>query len=161
MVAHNKDTDVDENGQPVLDGEPKVSALTGKRRKAKPRAIKPSEIKKICNLIRCGNYVKTSVKAVGVNYSTFISYMTKGKKGIRPYDEYYEEVEQAKAEFEAGAVSKISESGENGNIGAYMWMLPRMYPKRWQTTQRIEAEVDNTQKVEIVRFSDKMKEDKD
>ena len=161
MVAHNKDTDVDENGQPVLDGEPKVSALTGKRRKAKPRAIKPSEIKKICNLIRCGNYVKTSVKACGVNYNTFISYMTKGKKGIRPYDEYYAEVEQAKAEFEAGAVSKISESGENGNVGAYMWMLPRMYPKRWQTTQRIEAEVDNTQKVEIIRFSDKVKEDKD
>ena len=159
MVAHNIDTDVDENGQPIRHDEPKVSAKTGKRRKGNPRSIKPSEIKKICNLIRCGNYVKTSVKAVGVNYNTFISYMTKGKKGIRPYDEYYNEVETAKAEFEAGAVSKISESGENGNIGAYMWMLPRMYPKRWQTTQRIEAEVDNTQRVEIIRYSEQNKED--
>ena len=137
MVSHNLDVDVDENGQPVKRDEPKVSAVTGKRRKAKPYAIKPSQIKKICNLIRAGNYVKPSVNAVGVNYNTFIGYMSKGKKGIRPYDEYYQMVEQAKAEFETGAVSTISDSGANGNIGAYMWMLPRMFPKRWQTTQRI------------------------
>ena len=161
MSKLNSDAEFDENGQPVLANEPKVSKKTGKRRKAKPHAIKPSEIDKICNLIRSGNYVKTSVKAVGVNYNTFLGYMRQGKKGIRPYDEYYEKVEKAKAEFEAGAVSKISESGADGNIGAYMWMLPRMYPKRWQTTQRIEAEVDNTQRIELVRFSDKQKKDED
>lgn len=155
MVARKLDVDVDENGFPVESNEPSVSAKTGKRKKAKPRAIKPSEIKKICNLIRAGNYVKPSVKAVGVNYSTFLSYMSKGKKMIRPYDEYYQMVEQAKAEFETGAVSKISESGAEGNVGAYMWMLPRMFPKRWQSTQRIEAEVDNTQKIELIRYSDK------
>ena len=148
----------DENGFEVLPDEPQMSKKTGKRKKAKPHAIKPSQIDKICDLIRCGNYVKTSVKAVGVNYDTFLGYMKKGKKMIRPYDEYYEKVEQAKAEFEAGAVSKISESGENGNVGAYMWMLPRMYPKRWQTTQRSEVKVDNTQQIEIVKFSDKNKE---
>lgn len=159
MVAHNLDVEFDENGQPILPDEPKVSAKTGKRRKAKPTAIKPSQIKKICNLIRSGNYVRTSVRAVGVNYNTFLSYMKKGKKGIRPYDEYYEQVEMAKAGFEADAVSKIAESGAEGNVGAYMWMLPRMYPKRWQTTQRVEAQVDNTQKIELVRFSDKDKEE--
>lgn len=161
MVGRNLDVDVDENGQPVLSNEPKVSAKTGKRRKANPHAIKPSQIKKICNLIRAGNYVKTSVKAVGVNYNTFLTYMKQGKKGIRPYDEYYEMVEMAKAGFEADAVSKISESGADGNIGAYMWMLPRMYPKRWQTTQRVEAQVDNTQKIELVRFSDRKNKDKE
>ena len=163
MVNRNctSDAKFDENGEPVLPNEPKVSKMTGKRRKAKPRAIKPSEIDKICGLIRSGNYVKTSVKAVGVNYNTFLTYMKQGKKGIRPYDEYYEKVEMAKAGFETDAVSSISESGANGNVGAYMWMLPRMYPKRWQTTQRIEAEVDNTQKIELVRFSDKTKKSED
>ena len=68
-------------------------------------------------------------------------------------------VEQYKAKFESDAVSTISESGKNGNVGAYMWMLPRMYPKRWQSTKRIEAEVDNTQKIEIVRFSETDKEE--
>lgn len=155
MSKPTLDVEVDENGEPVLSNEPKVSAKTGKRRKGNPKAIKPSQIEKICRLIRAGNYVKTSVKAVGVNYKTFLTYMRNGKKGIRPYDEYYEQVEMAKAGFEADAVSTISESGANGNVGAYMWMLPRMYPKRWQTTQRVEAQVDNTQKIELVRFSEK------
>lgn len=159
MVGHNLDVDVDENGQPVLSNEPKVSAKTGKRKKAKPRAIKPSQIKKICGLIRAGNYVKPSVLAVGVNYNTFLTYMNQGKKGIRPYDEYYEQVEMAKAGFETDAVSKISESGADGNVGAYMWMLPRMYPKRWQTTQRVEAQVDNTQKIELIKYSDSKKKE--
>ena len=145
----------DENGEPVLPNEPSVSKKTGKRKKANAYAIKPSQFKKIANLIRAGNYVKPSVLACGVNYNTFLDYMRKGKKRIRPYDSYYDLIESAKAEFETGAVSKISESGENGNVGAYMWMLPRMYPKRWQTTQRVEAQVDNTQKIELVRYTDK------
>jgi hypothetical protein len=152
------DTDVDENGEPITPHEPKVSAKTGKRRKAKPTAISKSKIERIANLVRAGNYVKPSVLACGVNYSTFLSYMQKGKKGIRPYDEYYELIEQAKGEFETRAVGKISESGENGNIGAYMWMLPRMFPQRWQSTQRSEVKVDNSQTIEIVKYSDKKKE---
>lgn len=126
--------------------------------KGNPRALSNSKINKICNLIRCGNYVKTSVKAVGVNYNTFLSSMNKGKKGVSPYDEWYNMIETAKAEFEAGAVSKIAESGENGNIGAYMWMLPRMFPQRWQSTQRSEVKVDNSQTIEIVKYSDKNKD---
>ena len=159
MVKHTLDVDVDENGQPIASNEPKVSAKTGKRRKANPTAIKPSQIDKICNLVRAGNYVKPSVLAVGVNYNTFLTYMRQGKKGIRPYDEYYEKVEMAKAGFETDAVSSISDSGKNGNVGAYMWMLPRMYPKRWQTTQRVEAQVDNTQKIELIKYSDSRKEE--
>lgn len=159
MRKTTSDAKYDENGQPVLPYEPKVSAKTGKRKKANPKAIKPSQIKKICNLVRAGNYVKPSVLAVGVNYNTFLTYMNRGKKGIRPYDEYYEAVEMAKAGFETDAVSKIAESGADGNVGAYMWMLPRMYPKRWQSTQRVEAQVDNTQKIELVKYSDKSKKE--
>lgn len=128
--------------------------------KGNPRALTDSKIDRICNLIRCGNYVKTSVKAVGVNYNTFISCMSKGKKGVEPYEDWYNKIEVAKAEFEAGAVSKISESGENGNIGAYMWMLPRMFPNRWSSAQRQEIKVDNSQQIEIVKYSDKNKSEK-
>lgn len=153
------DVDVDENGQKVTDKEPQVSAKTGKRRKGKPRSITKHQIERICNTIRAGNYVKTSVIANGCNYETFMTYMKKGKKGIRPYDEYYQMVEMAKAGFETDAVSTISDSGKDGNVGAYMWMLPRMFPQRWGTVQRQEVKVDNAQKIEIVRFSDKNKEE--
>lgn len=125
--------------------------------KGNPRALSESKMKKICNLIRCGNYVKQSVIACGVNYNTYISCMRKGKQGIEPYDKFYEMQEMAKAEFETGAVGKIAESGADGNIGAYMWMLPRLAPQRWGKVDRQEVKVDNAQKIEIVRFSDKKK----
>lgn len=154
------DVDVDENGQKVDPSrEPQVSAKTGKRRKGKPKAISKKQIERICNTIRAGNYVKTSVIANGCKYDTFMDYMKKGKKGIRPYDEYYQMVEMAKAGFETDAVTTISDSGKDGNVGAYMWMLPRMFPQRWGTVNRQEVKVDNAQKIEIVRFSDKHKEE--
>ena len=159
MFGYSKDVDVDENGQHIRGNkEPKVSAITGKRRKGKPKAITKGQIERICRTIRAGNYVKTSVIANGCNYNTFMDYMSKGKKGIRPYDEYYRMVEMAKAGFESDAVSTISDSGKDGNVGAYMWMLPRMFPQRWGTVQRQEVKVDNKQQIEIVRYSDKNKE---
>ena len=160
-MRNTMDTDVDENGQVIEDNEPRVSAKTGKRRMGKPEAIKPSDIRKICGIIRAGNYVKQSVLVCGVSYSTFRKYMEKGKKGIRPYDEYYEMVEQAKAGAEIDMSTRIAESGENGNVGADMWKLQRMFPNRWGNAQRQEIKVDNTQKIELVRYSDKEKEDKD
>ena len=97
-----------------------------------PRALNDTKIKKICNLIRCGNYVKTSVKACDVNYNTFLSSMKKGKNGVAPYDE----------------------SAENGNVGADMWKLGRMFPNRWGQSKRIEAKVDNSQDITIRKYSD-------
>lgn len=124
-----------------------------------PRAITKRNIKDICNIVRAGNYVKQSVIACGVNYHTFQDYMRKGKKGIEPYVEYFEMIEQAKAGAEIDMSTRISESGENGNIGADMWKLQRMFPNRWGNVQRQEVKVDNSQKIEIVKFSDKNKEE--
>lgn len=154
----NKKTDVDENGQPILPDEPKVSALTGKRRKAKPRELTQGKINKICKLIKEGNFIKQSVIASGVNYSTFYSIMRKGKKGIEPYATWYEQIEIAKAEAETDKVSILNDEMQNGNVGVIQWWLARMHPNRWERTERIKAQVDNSQKIEIVRFSDNNKD---
>lgn len=159
-MAWNKKTDVDENGQPVLPNEPKVSAKTGKRRKAKPRAITQGQINKICEKIKEGNFIKQSVIASGVNYNTYYQAMARGKKGIRPYCEWYEQIEIAKAEAETDKVSILNDEMQNGNVGVIQWWLARMHPQRWERTERIKAEVDNSQKIEIIRYSDKNK-DKD
>lgn len=128
--------------------------------KGNPRAITKRKIESICNLIRCGNYVKPSVKACDVNYNTFISYMNKGKKGVQPYEDWYYMVEQAKAEAESGMVQRLHESASNGNVGVDMWMLSRMFPNRWGATKRQEIKVDKAQTIEIVKFSDKNKGEK-
>jgi len=154
------DVDVDENGQPIRENEPKVSKFTGKRRKGSPKAISKGKLESICRTISAGNYVKPSVIANGVSYNTFMDYMKKGKKGIRPYDEYYEAVEQAKAGAEVNMSNRINESAEAGNVGADMWKLQRMFPNRWGNAQRQEVKIDSSQTLEIVKLSDvKKRED--
>lgn len=161
MVGHNLDVDVDENGEPVIDGEPKVSAKTGKRRKGKPRVLTDAKINRICDLIRKGNFMKQACISTGVNYETFRSCMNKGKKGIRPYDQWYEQVEIAKADAETGIVNMLADQIDKGNVGVAQWMLARKYPQRWERSQKQEVKIDNTQKLEIVKFSDLSKEDKE
>lgn len=122
--------------------------------KGNPRAITKKKIESICNLIRCGNYVKPSVKANDVNYNTFLSYMNKGKKGVQPYEDWYYMVEEAKAEAEVGMVQRLHDSADNGNVGVDMWMLSRMFPNRWGAVKRVEAKVDNSQEITIRKFSE-------
>lgn len=122
--------------------------------KGNPRAITRKKIESICNLIRCGNYVKPSVKANDVNYNTFLSYMNKGKKGVQPYEDWYYMVEEAKAEAEVGMVQRLNDSASNGNVGVDMWMLSRMFPNRWGAVKRVEAKVDNSQEITIRKFSE-------
>ena len=154
--------DVDENGEKVIPGqEPGVSYKTGKRRKGRPTTMDKRKVNKVVELIKQGNYVKQAVISAGLNYKTHLNWMTKGKKGIRPYDEYYERIEEAKAECETDMVGMLNESIKQGNTGVAQWMLSRKFPKRWEKTERSEVKVDNTQKIELVRYSDKKEENKE
>ena len=160
-VYDDEGYELDENGERVLPDEPQMSHKTGKRKVAKTRALTDGKVNKICKLIKQGNFVKQSCIATGVNYGTFRQCMSKGKKGIRPYDKWYEQVEVAKAQAETDKIEVLHREMESGNVGVIQWWLARMHPNRWERTERIKAEVDNTQKIEIVRFSDKHKDKKE
>ena len=152
---------LDENGERVLPNEPQMSKKTGKRKRAKPRVLTDAKVNKVCKLIKEGNFVKQACIATGLNYGSFRTAMQKGKKGIRPYDEWYKQVEMAKAQAETDKIHVLHNEMENGNVGVIQWWLARMHPQRWERTERIKAEVDNTQKIEIVRFSDRNKDKKE
>ena len=155
------DVDVDENGEKVCPNEPQVSRKTGKRRKGKPRSMDESKIKKAIELIENGSYVKPAIQSVGLNYHTHLNWMRNGKKGIKPYDKYYERIEQAKAKSETDIVEMLHDSIEQGNTGVAQWMLSRKFPKRWEKTERSEVKVDNTQKIELVKYSEVKKEEEE
>lgn len=153
---------LDENGERVLSNEPSMSKKTGKRKKAKPRVFTQAKVDRICKLIIDGNFIKDAVGSVGIKpnsyYSTLVS---KGKKGIEPYASWLEQIEQAKFQAVTDKVEILSEEMKNGNVGVIQWWLARVHPNQWERTERIKAEVDNSQTISIVRFSDKQKEKKD
>ena len=152
---------LDENGERVLPNEPGMSSATGKRKKAKPKKLTQAKIDKICELIVEGNFIKDAVGRVGLSTGYFYNAMRQGKKGIRPYDEWYDQVEIAKAKAVTDKVSILSKEMEAGNVGVIQWWLARMHPNQWERTERIKAEVDNSQTISIIRFSDKEKEGKE
>ena len=153
------DVDVDENGEKISPDEPKVSFRTGERRKGRPSTMNYREINKALKSIEKGNYEKQAVISSGLNYNTWLTWKRKGKKGIKPYDEFLEKIEKSKAKAETDVVDILNESIQQGNTGVAQWMLSRKYPKRWEKTERVEAKIDNTQKIELVRYSDKKEQE--
>lgn len=153
------DTDVDEKGYSITPEEPKVSRKTGKRRAGKPRALTQAKIDRICEKIREGNFIKQSVISCGVKYSTYTKAMSKGKKDISPYNKWREQIEIAKAEAETDKVAILNDEMLKGNVGVIQWWLSRMHGDRWERTERIKAQVDNSQKIEVVKYSDAQKKE--
>ena len=125
----------DANGEKVMPREPGVYS-SGNRKKGKPRMMDKDKVNKALRLIRKGSYVRPAIIAAGLNYNTHLDWMKKGKKGIKPYDKYYERVEKAKAESETDIVEMLNESIETGNTGVAQWMLSRKLstiPMLWLT----------------------------
>lgn len=152
---------LDENGNRVLPDEPQMSPITKKRKKAKPRKLTDAKINKICKLIIDGNFIKDAVQSVGISYSAYTKIKRMAKKDIEPYASWYDQIEIAKAKAVTDKVEILSNEMKNGNVGVIQWWLARMHPNHWERTERIKAEVDNSQKIEIVRFSDKHKDNKE
>lgn len=149
---------LDENGERVLPGEPSINKKTGKRNKAKPRVWNQKIINNICESIINGNFIKDAVRAQGMKLNSYYNMLKMGKKGIRPYNEWRDQIEQAKALAVTEKVDILAREMRNGNVGVIQWWLARVHPNNWERTERIKAEVDNSQKIEIVRFSDKHKD---
>ena len=150
---------LDENGERVLPDEPQMSKKTGKRKKGKTKVFTQAKIDKVCKMIVDGNFIKDALGTVGIKPNTYYSRLVKmGKKGIEPYASWLEQIEQAKSQAVTDKVEILAREMKNGNVGVIQWWLARVHPNQWERTERIKAEVDNTQKIESVRFSDKNKD---
>lgn len=158
-VYDDEGYELDENGERVLPTEPQISRKTGKRKVAHPKVFTQAKIDKICELIIDGNFIKDALGTVGIKPNTYYSgVVKKGKKGIEPYAKWLAQIEQAKSQAVTDKVGILAREMRNGNVGVIQWWLARVHPNQWERTERIKAEVDNTQKIEIVKFSDKHKD---
>lgn len=119
-----------------------------------PYMMDKDKINQALRSIRRGNFVKTSVIEAGINYSTHLDWIKKGKKGIKPYAEYYERVEMAKAKGEMAHVDNIYDSAMAGNVGASQWALSRMYPERWGKKEKLDVKNDTKQEIRFVPYKE-------
>ena len=98
--------------------------------------------KNICENIKNGIPFKYACKICGISKSTFYNWYNKGKKadeGI--FKEFYDEVENAKAEAVKYNVDIIRNAAENGYWRAAAWWLERTCPEEFGVKKEVKADV--------------------
>ena len=114
-------------------------------------------INELCNHIQDGAYRSVACQKLHLNYETLKSWMKKGKKGVEPYNQLYQQIIQAEAEAEIRKLGIIqnaaneytqttqktsvdadgrtkteeTKSTHRGDWRAATWFLERRFPDRW------------------------------
>ena len=112
--------------------------------------LNPTVAAAICETVAAGNYIKTAVRAAGVNQKTFGNWQKAANE--RPdsvYAEFFDLLEQARAQAEASNVRVIKEAAAK-TWQAAAWLLERQYPERWGRRDRIFNTVDGDHRVTFV-----------
>lgn len=114
----------------------------------RPTKLNRVVCEQIALLIRAGNTIEIAAAAAGIAESSFFAWMDRGEEAeTGMYREFYDAVEQARAEAEALQVQRISLAANNGNWQAAAWLLERRYSERWaKPADRRKLASDDTEK---------------
>lgn len=108
----------------------------------------PKRAVRFIESIRKGNYVTVSCKASGISRTAYHEWQEKAGKGISPYKEFIELVEQAESEFIEDSIDEIREAGHK-NWQALAWILERRHQDKYGRYERVEEKKDLTIDINI------------
>jgi hypothetical protein len=112
----------------------------------KKTMLTQQKITEIVAYIKAGNFANVACRLAGVSERIYYHWLELGKTpGNGIYSEFYEAIEEAKAERESLLVSRLVESK---NIGAYKFMLERTAPERWGKAAHATREPVKAEKLE-------------
>jgi transposase len=123
-----------------------MTATTKKRTlpKGRPSKFTPEIKDSICEYISQGNYLDTSCRLAGIDYTTFRGWMVKGEQeGKGEYFEFLRQVRLAEAQAEAERVRLILQAGRLDDWKANAWYLERKYPERWGKKDQLDAKIQS------------------
>ena len=93
-------------------------------------------INEIAALIREGNYIETTCRAVGISSQTYRTWKKRGEaatSGI--YRRFFEAIDQSEAKAESRYLGVIKDAANSKTWQAAAWYLERKYPERWGRRQ--------------------------
>jgi hypothetical protein len=99
----------------------------------RPTLLTPELAEQLTALLRAGNQIHVVCDAVGIDRRTYSRWMQRGLSGRardKPYRELRAQVERARAEAEARAVTQIARASTE-DWRAAAWLLERSFPERW------------------------------
>lgn len=120
---------------------------------ARPSKFNPERIEKIIKLIRLGNFAETAAAAGGISKQTYYNWLAKGREERerldmtggkprateKPFLEFFDAVEEARAEAEARMVAQITTAAQDPTKWqAAAWWLERVAPQKYGKINRTE-----------------------
>lgn len=120
---------------------------------ARPSKFNPERIEKIIKLIRLGNFAETAAAAGGISKQTYYNWLGKGREERerldmtggkprateKPFLEFFDAVEEARAEAEARMVAQITTAAQDPTKWqAAAWWLERVAPQKYGKINRTE-----------------------
>jgi len=94
---------------------------------SRPSKLTPELAKTVCKIIAAGNHRRCAAQAVGIAPSTLQEWIAKGRNGEPGFVEFSEQVAQADASAEMGAVAELRQGMLKNYQAALAW-LERMRP---------------------------------
>ena len=91
----------------------------------------PEIVKKICDLLKMGNYIHTACDCVGISKDTFYDW-------IKNKPDFSDAIKEAEAKLIARNVQLIATHALK-NWQAAAWMLERKFPEEWGKIDRINV----------------------
>lgn len=120
-------------------------------RVGRPTLLTEELSNRLTTMLRSGAYLQVAIKAIGVDYSTYKRWMTRGRSGKAEDVEYRifrEAVERSQAEAEVLLVGEITRAARD-SWQAASWLLERLAPTRYgKPSVRMRAEAPPPQPVE-------------
>lgn len=113
-----------------------------KKRPGRPTTCTPEMIKRITAHVRAGAPLPSASVACGVPFDTAMEWVTRGRKGEKPYSDFLESLETARGGFATDSLNKIQSAGFT-DWKASAWILERR-DKRFQIRTREEVEREVT-----------------
>lgn len=105
---------------------------------------------KLAKSVASGLSIPVACEANGLSWNTVKRWLDLGKKGRKPYRDFVDAMNEAKARFEQGAVAGIAIHGRKKDWKALAWLLERRYPERYYKPEKpVEAQ---QQRQEVVLF---------
>lgn len=107
------------------------------------KKLTPEITSQICDLIEKGLPYNLLCGAVGINYSTFADWITKGEAGKNGYTEFSEAVNKSKATYALKCLKRVDDYADNGSIFCATWLLEKRFPKEFGKRENLDIKSQN------------------
>lgn len=98
----------------------------------------------ICKLVASSVPLPDASVHAGVSWNTVKDWMAKGRAGKRPYVEFVEAIDAARASWKVGAVLTVTKQAKKDAKWA-AWLLERRHREFAPPTQRVDVEARSTE----------------